>query len=142
MALTPVDYSVITDDMQTDTVAQEIEPSLTWHLNLETGRIDKQIDGMEAIRQYIRKALITPRNQYLIYNDEYGEEVSTLIGSNLTQSVQNVELPRLIEEALLYDDRISKISDIEVNPYMTDGVHISVTVELVDGELLQEEVTI
>lgn len=142
MALTPVDYSVITDDMQVTTVEQAAEPSRTWHLNLETGRIDKQIDGMDAIRQYIRKVFITPRNQYLIYNDEYGEEVSTLIGSNLTQSVQNVELPRLIEEALLYDDRISKISDIEVNPYTTDGVHITFTVELVDGELLEEEVTI
>ena len=142
MALTPINYAVVADQTSTNDVEQEVEPSLTWRMNLETGRIEGFIDDKEAIRQYIRKALMTPRNQYLIYNDEYGEEISTLIGGNLTQAVRDVELPRLVREAIEYDDRISAVRDIVITPYNADSVHITFTVELIDGELLEEGVIV
>lgn len=142
MALTPVNYTVATDDALASDLTQTKESSKTWRMNLETGRIEGVIDGKEAIRQYIQKALMTPRNRYLIYDDMYGEEVSTLIGSNLTQAVRDVELPRLIREAIEYDDRIREVTNIVINPYESDGVHIAFTVELVDGELLEEGVIV
>lgn len=142
MALTPVNYTVTIDGAVESDVTQIKEPSYTWRMNLETGRIEGFIDGMEAVRQYIRKSLMTPRNQYLIYDDTYGEEVSTLIGSNLTQAVRDVELPRLIREAIVYDDRIQDVTDITIMPYESDGVRIEFTVQLVDGELLEEGVTV
>lgn len=142
MALTPINYSVIADETAQNGAEQVVEPSLTWRMNLETGRIEGFIDDKEAIRQYIRKALMTPRNQYLIYDDEYGEEISTLIGSNLTQAVRDVELPRLVRETIEYDDRISAVRDIVITPYNADSVHITFTVELIDGELLEEGVIV
>lgn len=142
MALTPINYAVVADQASTNDVEQEVEPSLTWQLSLETGRINGLIDGKDAVRQYIRKALMTPRNQYLIYDDEYGEEISTLIGSNLTQAVRDVELPRLVRETIEYDDRISAVRDIVITPYNADSVHITFTVELIDGELLEEGVIV
>lgn len=42
-------------------------PSRTYHLDLETGRILGFVDGQEAVRQAIHKAIITPRWKCLIY---------------------------------------------------------------------------
>ena len=42
------------------TEAQE-KPSLTYKLDLDKGRIVGTVDGLEAVNQAIRKAIITPR---------------------------------------------------------------------------------
>lgn len=141
MALTPIDYVVDADTNETTETAMPIEPSKTWLLDFEKGRISGYIDGTEAIRQYIRKALITARNRYLIYDEEYGEDVRELIGQSLTQSLIDVEIPRLIREAIIYDDRIASVPDV-VATRLGDDVYVSVTVELTEGGLITEEVAI
>ena len=50
----------------------EEKPSLTYRLDLDKGRIVGKVDGMEAVRQAIKKAIITPRFKCLIYDNEYG----------------------------------------------------------------------
>lgn len=142
MALTPINYVVNDDELLTEEVEIFAEPSMTWKIDLENGRIGAFIDGKEAIRQYIRKALMTSRNRYLIYNDYYGEEIRDLIGRNLTPQLMNVEIPRLVRESIIYDDRISSVPTVDVTQYGSDGIHVAVTVELTDGELLTEEVAI
>lgn len=142
MALTPINYVVNEDDVLVEDGGEVVQPSKTWHIDLDTGRIRKFIDGKEAIRQYIRKALMTSRNRYLIYNDFYGEEIRDLIGHNLTQQLMDVEIPRLIREAIIYDDRIESVPSVVVTQYGSDGIHVAITVELTNGELLTEEVTI
>lgn len=142
MALTPINYTVDIDTTQADNSTQIVEPSKTWRINLETGRIERFIDGKEAIRQYIRKALMTGRNRFLIYDDTYGEELRDLIGYDLTPALRDIEIPRVTREAIEYDDRISEVTNVKVTQYGSDGVHIEITVELVDGEFLTEGVTI
>ena len=142
MALTPINYAVVTEQSQTETVGAEIQPSKTWRIDLNSGRIRGHIDGEEAVRQYIRKALMTARNRYLIYDDTYGEEVRELIGENLSQELMDVEMPRLVREAIEYDDRIESVTNVEVTQYNSDSVHIAVTVELVSGVVITEEVAI
>ena len=142
MALTPINYVVNEDEIQTDDLTVEIQPSRTWKIDLEGGRINAYIDDKEAIRQYIRKALMTSRNRYLIYDDYYGEEIRDLIGHNLTPQLMNVEIPRLVREAIIYDDRIESVPSVVVSQYGSDGIHVAVTVVLVDGDLLTEEVAI
>jgi len=142
MALTPINYAVDIDAAQTDNSTQTVEPSKTWQINLETGRIERFIDDKEAIRQYIRKALVTGRNRYLIYDDTYGEEIRDLIGQNLTPALRDVEIPRLVREAIEYDDRILEVTDVKITQYGSDGIHIEISVELIDGEFLTEGVTI
>ena len=142
MALTPINYAVNIDEAQTDNSTQIIEPSKTWRINLETGRLERFIDGKEAIRQYIRKALMTGRNRYLIYDDTYGEEIRDLLGQNLTPALRDVELPRLVREAIEYDDRINEVTNVNITQYTSDSIHSAITVELVDGEILTEGVTI
>ncbi|MGY3188814.1 DUF2634 domain-containing protein [Lysinibacillus sp. TE18511] len=142
MALTPINYVVNDEEIQTESVDNFIQPSKTWKIDLENGRIRTFIDDKEAIRQYIRKALMTSRNRYLIYDDFYGEEILDLLGHNLTQQLMDVEIPRLVREAIIYDDRIESVPSIVVTQYGSDGVLVEVIVELVNGELLTEEVAI
>ena len=142
MALTPINYAVVTEQAQTETVGAEMQPSKTWRIDLNSGRIRGHIDGEEAVRQYIRKALMTAHNRYLIYDDTYGEEVRELIGENLSQEIMDVEIPRLVREAIEYDDRIESVTNVEVTQYNSDSVHIAVTVELVSGVVITEEVAI
>lgn len=142
MALTPINFATDAEEVQTVDTVQPVQPSKTWRMDLETGRIGGFIDGKEAIRQYIRKALMTARNRYLIYDDFYGEEIRDLIGHNLTPALMDVEIPRLVREAIIYDDRIKSVPTVKVSKYGSDGVLVEITVVLTDGDLLTEEVAI
>lgn len=142
MALTPINYVVNDGELLTEELEADIQPWKTWKIDLENGRIRTFIDDKEAILQYIRKALMTSRNRYLIYNDFYGEEIRDLIGHNLTQQLMDVEIPRLVREAIIYDDRIDSVPSVIVTQYGSDGVLVAVTVELTNGEYLTEEVAI
>ena len=142
MALTPINFATDTAEVQPVNTVQPVQPSKTWRMDLETGRITGFVDGKEAIRQYIRKALMTSRNRYLIYDDFYGEEIRDLIGHNLTPALMDVEIPRLVREAIIYDDRIASVPIVKVSKYGSDGVLVEITVVLTDGDLLTEEVAI
>lgn len=146
MSLTPTEYEILAEeedalDLELDALP-EIESSRTWRMDLENGRLRTFIDNEEAIRQYIRKALMTSRNRYLIYDDTYGEELRDLIGQNLTQDLMNVEIPRVVREAIEGDDRIQEVPDVKVTQYNSDGVHIEVTVITVTGLFIAEGVTV
>lgn len=146
MSLTPIEYEILAEeedalDLDADTLPV-IESSRTWRMDLENGRLRTFIDDEDAIRQYIRKALMTSRNRYLIYDDTYGEELRDLIGQNLTQDLMNVEIPRVVREAIEGDDRIQEVSDVTVTQYNSDGVLIEVTVITVTGLFIAEGVTV
>ncbi|BFH11186.1 DUF2634 domain-containing protein [Bacillus cereus] len=86
------------------------EPSKTWILDFVSGRAIEMRDGLDAIRQTVFSALSTNRYDHLIYSEEYGSELSKLIGSNPT--FIETELRRMIIEALMPDDRISGIENL------------------------------
>lgn len=142
MALTPFNFDINTESLLEETLLPIKQPSKTWQLDLANGKLLGKIDGKEAIRQYIRKALMTARNRYLIYDDYYGEEIRDLIGHDLTPALTLVEIPRLVREAIIYDDRIESVPSVKVDKYGSDGVLVTVTVKLVDGDFVTEEVTI
>ena len=50
----------------------EEKPSCTYRLDLDNGRIVGKVDGLTAVNQAIRKAIITPRFKCLIYDHQYG----------------------------------------------------------------------
>ena len=148
MALTPINLDVILgEELEAEEVEESAvvtsEPSKTWAIDFESGRIRGFIDETEAVRQYVIKALMTARNRYLIYDDDYGEEIRDLIGQNVTNDLINVEIPRLVREAIIYDDRISDVTDIVITEYGKDGIHIAFTVILTDDETIEfDEVVI
>ena len=74
---------------------------------LENGDF-KIVEGNEAIKVWVYKALLTPRYNYSIYSWNYGSELMDLIGKAYTPSLTKSEAKRYIEEAL------------KINPYILD----------------------
>lgn len=97
-------------------VEAQNQPSLTWKLDLENKRITQMIDGLEAVKQAAFIILETERFQYLIYSFDFGSELEGLIGKS-PLFVQS-EIRRLIKEALLQDDRITDVRDVN---FQTNG---------------------
>ena len=66
---------------------------------LENGNF-KTVEGNEALKVWIYKAILTPRYNYSIYSWDYGSELLDLIGKAYTPSLTKEEAKRYIKEAL------------------------------------------
>lgn len=97
-------------------VAEQEQPSLTYRMDVKQERIVGKIDGIEAVKQAVYKALNTERYNYPIYSWNYGVETKDLYGRDMDYCKS--ELKRRIGEALTQDDRIDSVSDFE---FTVDG---------------------
>ena len=68
----------------------------------------KIVEGNNAIKVWVYKALLVPRYNYSIYSWNYGSELMDLIGKAYTPQLTKSEAKRYIEEAL------------KINPYILD----------------------
>lgn len=97
------------------TVQEAAEPpSRTYRLDLNEGRILGIIDGQEAVRQAIHKAIITPRWKCLIYDNQYGSEIeATVIQSRGRATPEYIKavVPGFVRDALRPDSRITLVSN-------------------------------
>ena len=75
----------------------------------------KIVEGNEAIKVWVYKALSTPRYNYSVYSWNYGSELMDLIGKAYTPSLTKEEAKRYIKEALSINPYI-----LEVNVINTD----------------------
>ncbi|WP_252503286.1 DUF2634 domain-containing protein [Sporosarcina sp. Marseille-Q4943] len=132
MALTP--------DVSFPTIfTREPLPSKTYRLDIETGVVSKVIDGEEAIRQFITKAILTVRYAFTIYSDDYGCEIRSLLGKGLSDHFVRSEIKRMIIDALIYDDRIERVYDFSF--LLTDDeLYINFSVDTVEGTFAIKEV--
>lgn len=89
------------------------QPSRTYRLNLRHNRISGMTDGLEAVKQAAYKILQTERFEHLIYDSSYGFEGKGLVGKD-PLFVQS-ELRSRIREALLQDDRMTDIADMQIS---------------------------
>jgi hypothetical protein len=135
MALSPLQ----SEELRVIEVATEIEPSQTYKLGENT--IGGLIDGDEAIHQFVAKAVRTTRDRFLIYDDQYGCEIDGLIGADLSQELLQTEVPRLIREALIYDGRITDVTNVEINR-LNERLYITFSVVTINDVIINEEVTI
>ena len=123
-------------------VAPTPQPSRTYALNFDTGEVGGMIDGEAAIRQAIRKAIATARFRYLIYGYEhlYGCGLEDLIGQDLPMELLNAEIPRVISEALLIDDRITDVYGFVISRE-GDALYVAFSVDTTEGTI-REGVTV
>ena len=125
--------------IETVSEAQE-KPSLTYRLDLDEGRIVGKVDGLEAVNQAIRKAIITPRFKCLIYDHQYGSELeSAIIAGNATRDYVEAAAEGFVKDALLPDTRILSIYDFNVS-LEEDKAEISFKADTIYGETEVEEV--
>lgn len=123
----------------------ELMPSKTYRLDLETKRITGAIDGVEAIRQSIYKTLSTERASFSIYGTQeginYGVELDRFIGKAFSFICSDIE--RTITDALLQDERILDVSDFKIGDPVGDMLTVSFTVSTLFGDIeISEEAKI
>lgn len=126
--------------IKTEQIATKVvkQPSKTYHLDLQRGRIVGFVDGSEAIKQAIIKIMLTEKYAYVIYDHYYGVGLEQYIGKDISFVV--ADLGSTIENALLYDDRILAVNDIEITRGSNiDGLLVKYSVETVDGILNGEQ---
>lgn len=113
------------------------QPSLSYKLKTEKERIERTIDGIEAIKQMIYKTLMTNRYKYEIYDWNYGVELDDLIGK--PKDFVKAELPRRIEEALTVDDRVDEVADFEFKDVDKTTLLVTFTVKTNIGDIAVDE---
>lgn len=97
-------------------------------------KIEGFIDGMEALKQAIKKRLVTEQFEHLIYSFDYGINWKKLIGKD--ESYIRPEMKRMITDALLQDDRVKSISDFQYE-FSGDICSCSFSVETDTGAINQ-----
>ncbi|MED4973644.1 MULTISPECIES: DUF2634 domain-containing protein [Geobacillus thermoleovorans group] len=132
MTLAPVNL----DELNANNETVVIGPSKTYRIDFERGELGGIIDGDEAILQFIQKAIMTARSRFFIYNDEYGCEIEDIIGKNVSNELLEEEIPRLIKEAIEYDDRIESASNFIIER-SGDQMQVTFTVTLTNGKMLE-----
>lgn len=95
---------------------EEELPSTTYAIDFENNRIVGKIDGIEAMKQAIIKAVLTPRFKCLIYSDEYGSEIKEeLSENNFDREFVESVIPQYVSESLENDDRVLSVGDFDIN---------------------------
>ncbi|WP_410769573.1 DUF2634 domain-containing protein [Fontibacillus sp. BL9] len=115
-------------------VVQE-ETSRTYGIDFTSGKATGVSDGLEAVKQAVYKILQTDRFAHLIYDTNYGSEISGLQGRS--QGYVRAEIERRIREALLQDDRISAIENMQIT-IIGDAATANFTVVSIHGDFKQE----
>jgi hypothetical protein len=106
-------------------------------MDWERKRIYGLTDGLEAVKQAAVKVLQTERYAHLIYSPDYGAEWNLVLGQD--RLLARPELRRLISEALLQDERIQELKDVEIT-FSGDTVSFSCTAVTYYGDFeLREE---
>lgn len=113
-------------------------PSRTYVLDFASGQVaEKSMDGIEAIKQSIEKAILTARYRYLIYNSQYGCEIKALLGQDISPQLLQSEITRVITEALKEDDRIQAVEQFQI-VRDSDKLFVTFTVITAEGAIEQE----
>lgn len=127
------------DEME-DVLIKDFEvgilPSFSYRLNMEKNTIIGKLDELEAVKQAVCKILNTERYESLIYSWDYGVELQDLIGQGMDLAI--TEVGDRITDALLQDDRIEAVTDVEMEVLGKSRLHVTFTVVCVFGEFKSE----
>ena len=121
--------------------AQE-QTSRTYKLDFKRKRIYSagSCDGIEAVNQFIKKALLTPRFKCLVYDNQYGSEIKqTIIAEDVTDEYVEAEIPRIVKDAILCDSRVLDVYDFSF-AFQNDEAYIKFTADTIFGETVTEVV--
>ncbi|QHZ52151.1 DUF2634 domain-containing protein [Paenibacillus larvae] len=113
-----------------DTIQITQQPSKTYKIDFEQKRVTGTVDGLESVKQSVKKILCTSRFEHLIYSDRYGSDIKPLIGK--TPGLVQSELKRRISEALMQDDRIKEVGNFRFDS-SGDSATVSFTITSVFG---------
>lgn len=99
-----------------------------------TGK-QKSVESSDAWGEWCIKAMSTERYRYLIYDDRYGEEIDTLLGTSRPHEVIESEIRRMTRDCLLCDPRTAQVDDFQFQ-WLTDGIMFSCRLVNTQGDEL------
>lgn len=114
---------------------EEKMPGRTWKIDFINHRLCGMIDEEEALKQSIYLRLLTVREAHLIYSQQYGSQVTDIIGKDLNTK----QLEEMVTDSLLEDDRITGVTDFDLVS-QDDRAYITFTTESDIGEIETEVV--
>lgn len=127
--------------IQTMQAAQDLPTfkELDWDFENNCFRYDSSghhilLEGTEALKVWIYKALATERYRYLAYSWQYGIELKPFIGLVMSVEERISELKRIIIECLMVNPYITSIDSFD---FTQDGasVHVEIQLTTVYGEV-------
>ncbi|WP_051413245.1 DUF2634 domain-containing protein [Levilactobacillus namurensis] len=118
----------VVDEVEDD-LEEETLPSRTYLVT--NGRIRSMTDGRQAMVQAIDKILRTERFVYPIYDEDYGNDFTELLGKDMDYA--KVEAERMLEEALYADDRVTDVAVDDIEQVDATTLVVTGTVETIFG---------
>lgn len=117
------------------------EVTRTYKMDFRRKRIGGKVDGVEAIGQAAWKILQARRFAFLIYDDQYGNDLFNKINvATLTPAYIESEVPRMVEEALKADSRILEVLNFKWEKIDDVSVHVEVEIRTSYGQVALEGV--
>ena len=99
-----------------------------------TGR-QKTGTSSDAWGEWCVKTLCSERYKYLIYSDNYGEEIDTLLGKSYPRKVVESEIRRMVKDCLMVDKRTASVDNFQFT-WIDDGIMFSCDVKNTIGETM------
>lgn len=94
----------------------------------------KIVEGNEAIKSWIYRAIKTQRFRHIIYSWDFGSEIESLISQRYTKDLIKAEVERYVKEALLINEYIQSVDVVNVN-FESDVLSVDVNVTTIYGEV-------
>ena len=109
---------------------------------LKNGDRLAELNGNEALKVWIFKALKTKRNFYEIHSDSYGNDLDVHIGTVYQESIKNALIISEIKDCLLVNPYILDCYNFELD-YNSDDNHLKVSFNVLtvygESEVLHSE---
>lgn len=119
----------------------EVQPSLTFGVDFVNKKISGKVDEFDSVLQAVEKILSTAKYANVIYDWYYGNEIQSLVGKDF--SFVETELPRIIEEAVMQDDRVKSVSDFSIKRIDSETLEAVFLISTIFGDTeFRKEVTI
>lgn len=111
------DFSIYSTE---DEVNYDHTDRQSYLFDFEKGEFVKNPDGTLvkcsakiAHRQWCQKVMLTPRFEKLAYPDYYGNEQGTVINSDMSDKAIELEIERMVKDALLVHPKTNSVSNFE-----------------------------
>ena len=99
------------------------------------------LQGKEALKVWIFRALKTERKRYPVHSEHYGSELREHIGTIYNESIKQVIMQEQIKDCLLVNPYITKVYNFSFEK-QENGVKITFSVDTIYGTLDQEVIGI
>lgn len=102
-----------------------------------SGKI-KEVEGVKAWEEWCKKALLTERYYYFIYDHNFGQDFEILIGTSMPRELIEMEIKRIVEETLKQHPYTSRATNFKFE-WKEDECYFTCEVESINGEMITLE---